>query len=55
MAFVVERGHARLTKVGIGHSNGIAAEVTGGLSDGLKVILHPPDTVGDGVAVRPRS
>jgi HlyD family secretion protein len=55
MTFVVERGHARLTKVGIGHTNGIAAEVTGGLSDGQKVILHPPDTVGDGVAVRPRS
>jgi len=55
MTFVVERGRARLTKVGIGHTNGIAAEVTRGLSEGQKVILHPPDTVGDGVAVRPRS
>ena len=55
MAFVVESARAKLTRVGIGHTNGIAAEVSSGLSEGQKVILHPPDTVGDGVAVRPRS
>ena len=55
MTFVVEGGRAKLTKVGIGHTNGISAEVTSGLSAGQKVILHPPDTVSDGVAVRPRS
>jgi len=54
MAFAVEGGRAKLTKVGITHSNGIAAEVTDGLSDGQEVILHPPDTVSDGVAVKPR-
>ncbi|MBE2203824.1 MAG: HlyD family efflux transporter periplasmic adaptor subunit [Chthoniobacterales bacterium] len=54
MAFVLEGGHARLTKVTIDHTNGVAAEVTGGLSEGQKVILHPPDTVSDGTAVRRR-
>ena len=54
MTFVADCGRAKLTKVGVGHSNGIAAEVTGGLQDGQKAILHPPDTVGDGVAVKPR-
>ncbi|MFZ4681445.1 MAG: efflux RND transporter periplasmic adaptor subunit [Terrimicrobiaceae bacterium] len=54
MTFVVEGGKANLTKVEIGHTNGIAAEVTGGLADGQQVILHPPDTVHDGAAVKPR-
>jgi len=54
MAFVVERGRAKLTKVGVAHSNGVAAEVTNGLSENQKVILHPPDTVSDGAAVKPR-
>lgn len=54
MAFAVESGRAKLTRVAITHSNGIAAEVTDGLTDGQEVILHPPDTVRDGVAVKPR-
>ncbi|MFA7343143.1 MAG: HlyD family efflux transporter periplasmic adaptor subunit [Terrimicrobiaceae bacterium] len=55
MAFIVDAGRAKLTKVGIGHTNGIAAEVIGGISEGQRVILHPPDTVADGAAVKPRS
>lgn len=54
MTFVVDRGRAKLTPVEIGHTNGVSAEVTGGLSEGQKAILHPPDTVGNGVAVKPR-
>lgn len=54
MVFVVEDNRARLTKVEIDHTNGIEAEVKAGLSEGQAVILHPPDTVGDGSAVRPR-
>ena len=54
MVFVVEGGRAKLTKVGIGHTNGIAAEVQSGVTEGQTVILHPPDTVADGVAVRAR-
>lgn len=55
MTFVVAGGRAKLTKVTIGHTNGISAEVLGGLSEGQRVILHPPDTVTDGAAVKPRS
>ena len=54
MAFVVESGKARLMQVEIGHSNGVAAEVKGGLSEGQQVILHPPDTIVDGGRVTPR-
>lgn len=54
MTFVVENGLAKLTKVEIGHSNGIAAEVKQGLSEGQQVILHPPDTIVDGGRVSPR-
>ncbi|MCX6970148.1 MAG: HlyD family efflux transporter periplasmic adaptor subunit [Verrucomicrobia bacterium] len=54
MTFVVAGGRAKLTKVSIGHTNGISAEVLGGLSEGQRVILHPPDTVAAGAAVKPR-
>jgi len=54
MAFSVKGGKATLAKVEITHSNGVSAEVASGLSDGQEVILHPPDTVRDGVAVKPR-
>jgi HlyD family secretion protein len=55
MTFALEGGRARLTKVDIDHNNGIAAEVRGGLREGQRVILHPPDTIDDGsrVSVRP--
>ena len=55
MTFLLEAGKARLAKVEIGHSNGLAAEVRTGLRDGQTVILHPPDAVADGakVTVRP--
>ncbi len=52
--FVLNGGKARLTKVKIAHSNGTAAEIRSGLIDGQSVILHPPDAVADGTAVRAR-
>jgi HlyD family secretion protein len=55
MTFVAENGAARLEKVGIGHHNGVAAEVLTGLREGETVILHPPDTITDGRAIRTRS
>lgn len=55
MTFVVEAGKARLTKVEIAHNNGVAAEVRSGVSEGQLVLLHPPDTVADGVAVKARA
>lgn len=55
MTFVVEGGRVRLTKVDIGHNNGLFAEILSGVSEGQQVVLHPPDTVTDGVSVKPRS
>lgn len=55
MTFVVDKGRARLTKVVIDHSNGVAAEVKEGVEDGREVILHPPDGVTDGMLVQPRA
>jgi HlyD family secretion protein len=52
MTFALEGGKARLTKVEIAHNNGAAAEVRGGLRRGQTVILHSPDQVADGAAVR---
>lgn len=55
MTFVFDNGKARLTKVEIGHTNGVSAEVKSGLSAGEKVILHPPDAVSNGAPVKLRS
>ena len=53
--FVVDGGRARLVPVSIGRRGDRLAEVTEGLAGGEQVIEYPPDTVRDGVAVRPRS
>jgi HlyD family secretion protein len=55
MTFLFDGGKARPVKVEIAHNNGIAAEVRSGLTDGQRVIVHPPDAVADGSAVKPRS
>jgi HlyD family secretion protein len=55
MTFVAEGGVARLRKVDIGHNNGVSAEILGGLREGEAVVLHPPDTLADGGAIRGRS
>jgi len=52
MTFQVEGNRAHLRKVEIAHNNGIAAQVTGGLQKGDRIILHPPDTLTDGARVR---
>ena len=54
MAFLFDGGKARLTKVEIAHNNGVAAEVVSGLSESQRVLLHPPDTVVEGAAVKQR-
>jgi len=54
MTFVIEEGKAGLTRVEILHNNGSAAEVRSGLRQGQQVILHPPDNVSDGAAVKQR-
>jgi len=52
--FTVSGGRARLTPVSVSHMNGREAEVTKGLAKGDRIIVHPADTVRDGVAVRIR-
>jgi len=52
--FVADGPRARLTLVALGHRNDEAAEVLSGLGEGERVLLHPGDTVRDGVRVVPR-
>jgi len=52
--FVYDKGTARKTSLEAGHSDGRMTEVTKGLDVGAEVLLHPPDTVKDGVAVKNR-
>ncbi len=54
MTFLMESGHARAIKVQIAHNNGTVAEVRSGLTQGQTVILHPPDSLVEGTAVRAR-
>jgi len=54
MAYLNENGVAKETKVTIGKNNGVSAQVLDGLQEGQQVILHPPDTVKDGVQVTDR-
>ncbi len=54
MTFVFEGGKARQTKVEVTHNNGVAAEVRSGLKEGQRVLVHPPDAVAEGSAVKPR-
>lgn len=53
--FVKDVQVAKVVAVGVGHQNGVMAEVLSGLSEGQTVILHAPDTVADGKPVQERS
>ncbi|MFT4176392.1 MAG: HlyD family efflux transporter periplasmic adaptor subunit [Luteolibacter sp.] len=52
--FVLRGGKAVLTTVDAGHSDGRTTEVLSGLKVDDEVLLHPPDTVKDGTAVKKR-
>ena len=52
--YVIDAGRARRTVVELGHQTGQYAEVTSGLTEGTRVILHPGDTLVDGARVRVR-
>jgi len=52
--YAIRDGRARIAPITIGHQNGQDAEVTGGIEAGTTVILHPGDTIADGVRVAPR-
>ncbi|MDO9586997.1 MAG: HlyD family efflux transporter periplasmic adaptor subunit [Brevundimonas sp.] len=53
--FKVEGGRARLQRIGIGQNNGVLAEVRLGLTPADRVLLHPGESVSDGVRIRVRS
>ena len=53
--YVFREGTARLTAIGAGHSDGRFTEVLSGLTAGDEVLLHPPDTVKDGISVIKRA
>jgi HlyD family secretion protein len=50
-AFVLRDGRAARTTVSVGHQNDDIAEVLAGLKAGDRVVVHPGDTVRDGVRV----
>jgi HlyD family secretion protein len=52
-AFVLSGSRARRTPAQVGHGNGIATEVLGGLQAGDKVVVYPGDKVDDGTRVTP--
>jgi HlyD family secretion protein len=52
--FTVRDGRAAQTTVQIGQRNAVEAELISGLSEGDPVLVHPGDTVQNGVAVVPR-
>jgi HlyD family secretion protein len=52
--FAVRDGRAAQTTVQIGRRSAIEAELISGLADGEQIIIHPGDTVEDGVAVSQR-
>jgi HlyD family secretion protein len=53
-SFLVDGDRAALTTVMLGQRNATEAQVTGGLSAGQTVVLHPPDTLMDGARVKTR-
>ena len=54
-AFGVENGRVRTHVVTLGQRNATEAEVTEGLGEGDEVVLHPPDTLADGMRVTARA
>ena len=52
--YVLDMGRARRVTVKLGHQTGQEAEVTSGLSDGARVVLHPSDSLTDGARVKER-
>ena len=52
--FVVRDGVARLQPVDLGERNDTEAQILGGVSAGQTVVLHPPDTLTDGMRVTVR-
>jgi HlyD family secretion protein len=54
-AYAVKDNRAVRQAVTIGQRNSLEAEVLSGVTEGQQIIVHPSDSVDDGVRVRPRS
>ncbi len=52
--FAVEAGKVRLRQVEIGRQGGLVAEVVSGLEEGDQVVLHPGDSIVEGLRVKAR-
>ena len=52
VATVTPNGRVHLVKVGIGRDLGGTVEIVTGLSDGMKVVDNPPDSISEGELVR---
>jgi HlyD family secretion protein len=52
--YAVENGRAGLRPIAIGHRGRLEVEVVSGLSVGTQILLHPSDSVRDGVRLAPR-
>jgi HlyD family secretion protein len=52
--FVVDAGAARLQPVTLGRRNENVGQILEGLSEGQQVVMHPPDTLTDGMRVTAR-
>ena len=53
--FAVENGRVVLRQLEIGRQGGLVAEVVEGLEEGDQVILHPGDSIVEGLRVKARS
>jgi HlyD family secretion protein len=53
--FVVDGGRARLRVVTLGQRNGEEGQILDGVEPGQTVVLHPPDTLTDGMRVTART
>jgi HlyD family secretion protein len=53
--FVDENGRARERTIEVGRRNGLEAEVVKGLSEGERVVLHPPENLTPGARIEPRA
>jgi HlyD family secretion protein len=50
----VRDDQAELVVVEVGRNNGLEAEIVGGLEAGDRVVVHPGESIADGVALAPR-
>jgi HlyD family secretion protein len=53
--FIIEGEQARLRSVQTGERNDLEAQIVSGLAEGEMVVLHPPDTLADGMRIAIRT